>query len=187
MKLKVLEYLAAGLPVVGTPEAFVGFAAPERFALVCATATMTDLPSLVAELLADPRLRHRLGHTGRRLVERCYSWRAMAQLAREAYAAILDSHPHPGVARTAQLVEWADQAPYWLHEGVAAATPNRKAPPWRGTPAAGSGPPAWSARSPRRSTALSWPPSPLWTPSSPTGRSWATAAGRWCSSRRRPS
>ncbi len=116
MKLKVLDYLAAGLPVVGTPEAFVGFAAPERFALVSATATMTDLPSLVAELLADQRLCRRLGHTGRRLVERCYSWRAMAQLAREAYAAIGDSHSHPGVARTAQLVELAGQAPYWLRE-----------------------------------------------------------------------
>lgn len=116
MKLKVLDYLAAGLPVVGTPEAFVGFDAPECFALVCTTATMTDLPILVEQLLADEGLCRRLGHTGRRLVERCYSWRAMAQLARDAYGAILDSDPHPGVARTAQLVELAGQPPYWLHE-----------------------------------------------------------------------
>ncbi|MGH3933469.1 MAG: phosphotransferase [Pseudonocardiaceae bacterium] len=116
MKLKVLDYLAAGLPVVGTLEAFVGFDAPERFALVCATATMIDLPPLVAELLADQRLRRRLGYVGRRLVERCYSWRAMAELAREAYGAILDSETHPGVARPVQVVELAGQPPYWLHE-----------------------------------------------------------------------
>lgn len=116
MKLKVLDYLAAGLPVVGTPEAFVGFDAPERFALVCATETMSDLPTLVEELLADQRLRRQLGHTGWRLIERRYSWRAMAQFARDAYGAILESDTHPGVARTAQLVELADQPPYWLHE-----------------------------------------------------------------------
>ncbi|MGH3536817.1 MAG: phosphotransferase [Pseudonocardiaceae bacterium] len=116
MKLKVLDYLTAGLPVVGTREAFVGFAAPERFALVSTTATMTDLPPLVEQLLADQRLRRRLGHTGRRLVERCYSWRMMAQLARDAYGAILDSDTHPGLSRPAQVVELAGQPPYWLHE-----------------------------------------------------------------------
>ncbi|MGB6165083.1 MAG: phosphotransferase [Pseudonocardiaceae bacterium] len=126
MKLKVLDYLAAGLPVVGTPEAFVGFAAPERFALVCATETMTDLPGLVERLLADQRLRHRLGHTGRRLVEQHYSWRAMAQLARDAYGALLDSEPHPGVDRAAQLMDLAGQTPYWLHEWRARGHPERK-------------------------------------------------------------
>ncbi|MGH3843201.1 MAG: glycosyltransferase, partial [Pseudonocardiaceae bacterium] len=116
MKLKVLDYLAAGLPVVGTPEAFVGFAAPERFALVSTTAAMIDLPPLVEQLLADQRLRRRLGHTGRRLVERSYSWRAMAQLARDAYGAILDSDTHLGLSRPAQVVKLAGQPPYWLHE-----------------------------------------------------------------------
>jgi glycosyltransferase involved in cell wall biosynthesis/aminoglycoside phosphotransferase (APT) family kinase protein len=116
MKLKVLEYLAAGLPVVGTPEAFSGFVVPERFALVSATATMSDLPELVEGLLADPCLRHRLGHAGRRLIEHRYSWHAMAQRARDAYAAVLDSPTHPGVAPPAQLVHLAGQPPYWLRE-----------------------------------------------------------------------
>lgn len=141
MKLKVLDYLAAGLPVVGTPEAFVGFAAPERFALVCATVTMSDLPTLVEELLTDPCLRRRLGHTGRRLVERCYSWRAMAQLARDAYAAILDSYSHPGVARTAQLVELAGQPPYWLHEWRGRGHPEQKG---RTSVAEGTGGQQWA-------------------------------------------
>ncbi|MGH3999303.1 MAG: glycosyltransferase, partial [Pseudonocardiaceae bacterium] len=141
MKLKVLDYLAAGLPVVGTPEAFVGFDAPERFALVCATATMTDLPALVEELLADQRLRYRLGHTGRRLVERCYSWRAMAQLAREAYGAILDSDTHAGVARAAQMVELAEQPPYWLHEWRGRGHPEQEV---RSTMAQDTGDPQWA-------------------------------------------
>ncbi len=116
MKLKVLDYLTAGLPVVGTPEAFVGFDEPERFALVSIATAMADLPAMVDALLADQALRRRLGRTGRRLVEQRYSWRAMAQLARDAYGAILDGDTQPGPAPTEQVLAWADQPPYWLHE-----------------------------------------------------------------------
>jgi glycosyltransferase involved in cell wall biosynthesis len=70
--LKVLQYMAAGLPVVANP---VGVQAelvrPEE------TGLLADSPEewvrAVGRLAADPALRQRLGEAGRRLVEREYS------------------------------------------------------------------------------------------------------------------
>jgi Ser/Thr protein kinase RdoA (MazF antagonist) len=50
----------------------------------------------------------------------------MAQLARDAYGAILDSNPHPGVGRPAQLVDLASQPPYWLREWRARGHPEQE-------------------------------------------------------------
>jgi aminoglycoside phosphotransferase (APT) family kinase protein/glycosyltransferase involved in cell wall biosynthesis len=118
MKCKVLEYLAAGLPVVATPEALVGLDTPEEFALVSTDPAMADVPDLVTRLLRDQVLRHRLGGHARRHAER-YSWPMMAERARDAYAAIYqravtDTRPTPVVGR--ELIELATRPPYWLHE-----------------------------------------------------------------------
>ena len=115
MKLKVLEYLAAELPVVGTKEAFVGFDHPERFALVSVD-DMDDVPSLVNTLLNDAALRRELGGRGRRLVERRYSWQAMAVLARRAYGAILDAGRAGAGDVSPEVAALASAPPYWLRE-----------------------------------------------------------------------
>ncbi|MGH3821850.1 MAG: glycosyltransferase [Pseudonocardiaceae bacterium] len=80
---------------------------------------------------------------------------------------------------------------YEMHDDEAAlmrsiGAEHREAALLRRTPVTSSGPPAWSVRSPRRSTVLGWPPSPPWTPSSPTERSSVTAVARWCSWPPRP-
>ena len=116
MKLKVLQYMAAGLPVVGTPEAFAGLPEPSTFALVSRHPTMDDLPSLVTRLQDDPGLQHRLGAEGHRLVETTFSWASAARAALYAYR--VASHS-PATTRTppaGHVRQLAAQTPYWLHE-----------------------------------------------------------------------
>lgn len=116
MKLKVLRYMAAGLPVVGTPGAFGGFDSPHDFALVSAT-DLGDFPDHVAHLLADPDLRQALGSRGRDIAASRFSWCAIAQVAARAYTDI--------ARRTGETVPCvlppdvavlAARPPYWLHE-----------------------------------------------------------------------
>jgi glycosyltransferase involved in cell wall biosynthesis len=76
VKLKTLTFMAAGVPVVGTPAAVEGIAGEDgRHYLVAA-----DPPGLAAALrrvLDDPELARGLSREGRRLVEERYSWAAV--------------------------------------------------------------------------------------------------------------
>lgn len=112
MKLKVADYAAAGLPVVGTAEAFVGFAEVEQWA-VCGE--LDELPAQVAALLGDEVRRRRMGKAGRQVVEQHYAWSALAASTHEVYAA-LAAQPRRGRAphRAARAV--AAAPPYWLRE-----------------------------------------------------------------------
>jgi glycosyltransferase involved in cell wall biosynthesis len=76
--LKILQYQAAGLPVVANP---VGVQAEMvRDGVTGLTATTTDeWVAAVARLAADGELRRRLGATGRRQVEERYSVAAGAR------------------------------------------------------------------------------------------------------------
>lgn len=115
MKLKVLDYLAAGLPVVGTGEAFVGIADADQWAV---ETLLAELPQHVAALLQDEVRRRRLGKRGRRLVEQQYSWSTHAHNARAAYSAIAEQHRHHphGTPPGAVAREFAAEQPYWLRE-----------------------------------------------------------------------
>lgn len=118
MKLKVLQYLAAGLPVVGSPEAFAGLPDPGAFALVSTDPAMGDLPALVTALRDDQGLRRRLGDAGRSLAESEFSWAAAAALALCAYrsAAGHAGPPGRGLAARPEILAMAGRPPYWLHE-----------------------------------------------------------------------
>lgn len=118
MKLKVLQYLAAGLPVVGTPEAFAGLPDPHSFALVSTEPSMADIPALVTTLREDPALRRSLGDAGRSLAQSTFSWASVASLALRAYRLAAG---HTGPSRRASaahqsVMAMASQPPYWLHE-----------------------------------------------------------------------
>ncbi|MFJ9901200.1 phosphotransferase [Streptomyces sp. NPDC091280] len=118
MKLKVLQYLAAGLPIVGTPEAFAGLPDPHTFALISTDPAMTDIPALVTTLRKDHTLRRHLGDAGRRLAETAFSWAAAATLALHAYRSAAG---HPGALGSApaplpDVLAIASRPPYWLHE-----------------------------------------------------------------------
>ena len=117
MKCKVLDYMAAGLAVVATLEALVGFTDPHAFSLISAHPQMADVPALIRRLLADPALRARLGEAGRRIAARHYSWPAIAVRAATAYA-VISGRPEDEVpaAPGAAALELAAAPPYWLSE-----------------------------------------------------------------------
>jgi len=77
VKLKVLDALAAGLPVVGTPQAFDGTGLPAE--LRHGAPDGAGLAQKVAEVVADDALRERLATGGRAHVARTFSPAAGAQ------------------------------------------------------------------------------------------------------------
>ena len=87
-RLKVLEALAAGRPVVGTPVGVeqIGFEAGRHGHL---GRTPSELADATASVLADPAAARALGHEGRRLAER-FRWREVTRPAEELYARWLE-------------------------------------------------------------------------------------------------
>jgi polysaccharide biosynthesis protein PslH len=77
-RLKVLEALAAGVPVVSTPLGVAGLAVSDgRDVLIGRSAG--ELADLAARVIADDALARRLSRAGRELVERSYDWRIAAR------------------------------------------------------------------------------------------------------------
>lgn len=71
-KMKVLDYMAAGLPVIGTHEAVTGL--PFGHPGVVVEADLQAWPSLLAGLLRDPTALREIGQDGRQCIERELSW-----------------------------------------------------------------------------------------------------------------
>ena len=84
----VLEALAAGLPVViseacnfpEVAEIEAGFVVPAEDAAVAGA---------IRSLLADEPLRTRMGANGRRLIEKCYTWPAIAETVASRYRMLI--------------------------------------------------------------------------------------------------
>jgi polysaccharide biosynthesis protein PslH len=76
-RLKILEYMAAGKPVVSTPKGAEGIAGASgvEFELVEAA----DFATAVRRLAADPAAARRMGEAGRRRVAQQYDWRTIRQ------------------------------------------------------------------------------------------------------------
>jgi glycosyltransferase involved in cell wall biosynthesis len=79
--VKMLDYMAARIPVVTTPVGARGLAVEDhKDVMICA---IQDFPSKISELLTDKSLCERLSLNGRRLVEEQYDWRKIAQTMAE--------------------------------------------------------------------------------------------------------
>ena len=92
--LKMLEYLAAGVPVVTTAIGARGLGLVSReHAIVC---PVEEFPAQIERVLRDEALRATLRTEGRRLVERAYDWAkivdAMYAVIESALAADGDGH-----------------------------------------------------------------------------------------------
>lgn len=86
IKNKVLEALAMGCAVVGTPMSFDGIAVThEHDALI---ANVDELAAATIRLLNDAPLRERLGANGRALIESRYTWANVAKAYEQLYAEV---------------------------------------------------------------------------------------------------
>jgi glycosyltransferase involved in cell wall biosynthesis len=77
-RLKVLEALALGTPVVSTSKGVEGLNLEPGRDVLCAD-TPADFARVTAELLSDPARRARLAAAGQRIVREYYDWRAISQ------------------------------------------------------------------------------------------------------------
>lgn len=97
-KLKVLEAMASGVPVVGTPIGCQGIDVQDGEHVLIADAEV-EFGNRVIELLRDAQLRSRLACAARRLVEQRYTWKKI----------VGDIEP--------QLLELARKGPNFQSEG----------------------------------------------------------------------
>jgi glycosyltransferase involved in cell wall biosynthesis len=95
MRSKVLEALAAGVPVVGTPVACEGIAVtPGEDALL--GASPPELAAAAVRVIRDGGLRARLASGGRRLVEERYTWSHAARAYEGLYAEVVATRRRAG-------------------------------------------------------------------------------------------
>lgn len=88
MRVKILEALARGLPIVSTTIGYEGIdLIPGEHLLV--GDTPEDFAAALIRILRDPALGRRLATAGRRLAEERYDWRTVNPAIETAYAAAL--------------------------------------------------------------------------------------------------
>lgn len=86
-RIKVLDALAMGIPLVSTSIGCEGIAVvPEQHVLIADTPA--DFARQIGRAFTDPALRLRLASHGRRLVETRYSWDALSDQLTDQYRAI---------------------------------------------------------------------------------------------------
>nr|PZN26067.1 MAG: hypothetical protein DIU80_13925 [Chloroflexota bacterium] len=86
---KPLEYMALRPPSPMPPTGARGL--PIEDGVTGLIAAPEELPARLRALLADAELRRRIGTGGRRLVERQFDWRQIADTVAAAYERLLDA------------------------------------------------------------------------------------------------
>lgn len=82
--IKILEAMAAGLPVLTTSVSAKGLGAEFKPVLTIADSEK-EFASLAVSLLKDREKRQKLGQAGRRLVEKSYDWQTISQKLQAIY------------------------------------------------------------------------------------------------------
>lgn len=88
IKNKVLEALAVGLPVVGTPLSFDGIAVEDGLSALIAP--LNGLSDAVCWVLNDAALANKLSEAGRALIESRYTWAQVAEQYEQLYRSVED-------------------------------------------------------------------------------------------------
>ncbi|MBL8146356.1 MAG: glycosyltransferase [Anaerolineae bacterium] len=89
IKNKVLEALAAGCPVAGTPLSFDGIAVEDGTSALIAP--LEDLTGAILRVLDEPALAARLSREGRALIESRYTWERVAESYERLYREVLSA------------------------------------------------------------------------------------------------
>jgi glycosyltransferase involved in cell wall biosynthesis len=86
--IAVAEAMAAGVPVIVTPDVQIAPDIAEANAGLVVEGELDTLVRAIQELLISPNRRIELGENGKRLVSRRYSWSAIALNLTSVYEAI---------------------------------------------------------------------------------------------------
>lgn len=89
--IAVAEAMAAGLPVIITPEVQIAPEVGTANAGLVVEGEVKPVADAIATLLTSPQLRQELGNNGKRLVETRYSWEAIAGDLISVYQKAIDS------------------------------------------------------------------------------------------------
>ncbi|MCA1553515.1 MAG: glycosyltransferase, partial [Chloroflexi bacterium] len=89
-RLKILEAMALGTPVVSTPKGAEGLAVTHEEHLLIADEPQTFAREAV-RLLREPALRNHLKTNARRLVERHYNWNTIGAAFNDLVHSVVDS------------------------------------------------------------------------------------------------
>lgn len=92
-KLKVLEAMAAGLPVVSTRQGVSGLQVEPGVSCACDDEAAGLAQALVA-LLSDPEAARQMGEAGRRYVCAQHDWTVAAGQLEQLYQKVTDAHRH---------------------------------------------------------------------------------------------
>jgi sugar transferase (PEP-CTERM/EpsH1 system associated) len=97
-RLKVLEAMAAGVPVVSTSIGAEGIELEDDVHLLFADAPR-EIVSAVGKLLLSSETRSRLTHAARELVSNAYDWSAIGKRLYGIHAALMESRAHRSLQR----------------------------------------------------------------------------------------
>lgn len=89
-KLKALDYMGTGLPIVTTPEGIQGISATSGEHVMVVEGVGKEFIAAVVQLIRDPEKRQHLGMNARKLAERQYDWSAIANRLFEKYSCLLE-------------------------------------------------------------------------------------------------
>ena len=87
VRIKIIEALACGLPLVATPLAAEGIDLMHETSALFAAEPATFAAAII-RLLDDAALRQRLGDAGRTIIERDYDWRNIGARLAQVYAEV---------------------------------------------------------------------------------------------------
>jgi glycosyltransferase involved in cell wall biosynthesis len=93
--IAIAEAMAAGLPVIITPDVQIAPDIAAETAGLIVEGEVDALRGAIAQLLTSPDLRHQLGENGKRLVSRRYCWSAIASNLSHVYRSIVNQQPLP--------------------------------------------------------------------------------------------
>ncbi|OPZ86636.1 MAG: Spore coat protein SA [Firmicutes bacterium ADurb.Bin419] len=87
-KLKVLDYLGAGLPIISTNKGIEGLNIVPGQHSVIAKDAGPDFVRVILQLANDPELRNTLGNSARKLAEEEYDWKIIGESLNQLYGKI---------------------------------------------------------------------------------------------------
>ncbi len=88
-RLKILDYMSAGLPIVTTKKGIEGIEAiNERHAIIVDSVDEKFIEA-IKHLIENPKMRKKLGHNARKLVEKKYNWDKIGEIITRLYKKIV--------------------------------------------------------------------------------------------------